>query len=196
MNQTEPKKIADEIMGYYELHGGQEYAGEKLTQLEHMVQAAQLAEEQGYDEEVILAAFLHDIGHICEQGHGDNEMEGFGIKDHEEIGAGFLMKKGFSKKIARLVESHVEAKRYLTWKEPGYYEQLSDASKKTLEFQGGRMMKEEAEAFEKYPLFDLIIRMRKWDEQAKIEHKPLPDLQRYRAMIQKHLEEQAQKKGG
>jgi phosphonate degradation associated HDIG domain protein len=190
MNKENPQQITDEIMSYYEQHGGEEYAGEKVTQLEHMVQAAQLAEEQGYDEDVILAAFLHDIGHICEAGHGDNEMDGFGIKDHEEIGADYLKEKGFSKKIVRLVQSHVEAKRYLTFKYPGYYDQLSDASKKTLEYQGGKMYEEEAAAFEQYPLFDLIIKMRRWDEEAKIEHKPLPDLSRYRNMILHHLESQ------
>jgi 2-amino-1-hydroxyethylphosphonate dioxygenase (glycine-forming) len=190
MDKEKAQQVTDEIMGFYEQHGGEEYAGEKVTQLEHMVQAAQLAEEQGFDEEVVLAAFLHDIGHICEAGHGDNEMAGFGIKDHEEIGAGFLKEKGFSKKIVRLVESHVEAKRYLTLKDPAYYDQLSDASKKTLEYQGGRMSEEEANAFEQYPLFDLIIKMRKWDEQAKIEHKPLPALVHYRKMIQHHLESQ------
>ncbi|HSZ84473.1 MAG TPA: HD domain-containing protein [Puia sp.] len=190
MNKEEAKQITEEIMSYYQQHGGEEYAGEKVTQLEHMVQAAQLAEEQGYDEDVILAAFLHDIGHICEAGHGDNEMDGFGIKDHEEIGAEYLKEKGFSKKIVRLVQSHVEAKRYLTFKYPEYYDQLSDASKKTLEYQGGKMYEEEAAAFEQYPLFDLIIKMRRWDEEAKIEHKPLPDLSRYRSMILHHLESQ------
>ena len=115
-------------------------------------------------------------------------MDGFGIKDHEEIAAEFLKKRGFSKKLIRLVESHVEAKRYLTFKDPGYYEQLSDASKKTLEYQGGRMEKDEAEAFEQYPLFSLIVQMRRWDEEAKIEHKPLPDLDHYRNMILHHLE--------
>ncbi len=187
MNKEEASRVTEEIMNYYVKHGGEEYAGEKVTQLEHMAQSAQLAEAQGYDEEVILAAFLHDIGHICEEGHGDNEMGEFGIRDHEEIGAEFLQRKGFSKKIIRLVESHVEAKRYLTYKYPEYYDQLSEASKRTLEFQGGRMSKDEAEAFEKYPLFDLIIKMRTWDEQAKVEHKPLPDLGHYRQMMLRHL---------
>ncbi len=190
MDKQKAQQVTDEIMGYYQDYGGEEYAGEKVTQLEHMVQAAELAEQQGFDEEVVLAAFLHDIGHICNPGHGDNEMDGFGIKDHEEIGADFLKQKGFSKKIVRLVESHVEAKRYLTLKDPKYYDQLSDASKKTLEYQGGRMSEEEANAFEQYPLFDLIIKMRKCDEQAKIEHKPLPALVHYRKMIQLHLESQ------
>ena len=193
MNKQAAAEITDTIMRYYEKHGGEEYAGEKVSQLEHMVQAAQLAEEQGYDVEVILAAFLHDIGHLCEEGRGINEMDGFGIRNHEEIGAGFLLKNGFSKKISRLVESHVEAKRYLTYKYPEYYDNLSAASRKTLEYQGGPMSKDEAEAFEQYPLFDLIIQMRKWDEQAKIEHKPLPVLLHYREMIFHHLESQPDK---
>jgi phosphonate degradation associated HDIG domain protein len=194
MTIEQAQEIADEIMNLYNEHGGAEYAGEKVSQLEHMVQAAQLAEAQGYDEEVILAAFLHDIGHISEAAKGDEStsasrgMDGFGIKDHEEIGAEFLRGKGFSKKIARLVESHVEAKRYLTFKDPAYYTNLSEASKKTLEYQGGPMAAEEAAAFEQYPLFDLIIRMRNWDEQAKIEHQPLPDLQHYRGMMLHHLQ--------
>jgi len=187
MDSKQARQIADEIFEMYRSYGGEEYAGEKVSQLEHMVQAAQLAEEQGYDEEVILAAFLHDIGHISEAATGENEMDGFGIKDHEAIGAEFLREKGFSKKIARLVESHVEAKRYLTVRDPAYYAQLSDASKRTLEYQGGPMTEEEASAFEQYPLFDLIVKMRLWDEQAKMENKPLPDLERYREMMYRHL---------
>jgi 2-amino-1-hydroxyethylphosphonate dioxygenase (glycine-forming) len=178
---------ADEIMMLYKQHGGSEYAGEKVSQLEHMVQAAQLAEEKGFDEEVILAAFLHDIGHIAEEANGENSMDEFGLKDHEAIGAQFLTEKGFSSKIAKLVASHVDAKRYLTKADPDYYNQLSDASKRTLEFQGGMMSAEEAEEFERDPLFSEIILMRRWDEQAKIEDKPLPELDRYRAMIIHHL---------
>jgi 2-amino-1-hydroxyethylphosphonate dioxygenase (glycine-forming) len=204
MTPAQAEKVTDEIMELYNGYGGNEYAGEKVTQLEHMVQAAELAEEQGFDEEVVLAAFLHDIGHISEAAKDaangasataadtdaeadSRRMGAFGIKDHEELGAEFLREKGFSKKVCRLVESHVEAKRYLTARDPAYYAELSDASKKTLEYQGGPMTDEEADAFEQYPLFTLIIQMRKWDEQAKIEHKPLPDLQHYRRMMLRHL---------
>lgn len=192
MNRAQPIEVAEEIITMYKNHGGEEYAGEKITQLEHMVQSAELASRQGYDEEVILAAFLHDIGHICVSAHGEAAMDGFGVKDHEEIGATYLKQKGFSKKVVRLVESHVEAKRYLTYKFPEYYAQLSAASKKTLEYQGGQMDKDEAEAFEQYPLFDLIIKMRRWDEEAKIENMPVPDLEFYRSLMIKHLEKQTQ----
>jgi 2-amino-1-hydroxyethylphosphonate dioxygenase (glycine-forming) len=186
MTPEQAGTTADEIIGLYERYGGAEYAGEKVSQLEHMVQAAQLAEAQGFDEEVVLAAFLHDIGHICVSA-AEEQMDGFGTVDHEGIGAEYLAKRGFSRKVVRLVESHVEAKRWLTLREPGYYEQLSAASRKTLEYQGGPMDEDEATAFEQYPLFDLIIKMRKWDEQAKIEQQPLPALLRYREMIVRHL---------
>jgi phosphonate degradation associated HDIG domain protein len=187
MTEEKAIQVADEIMNLYEHHGGSEYAGEKVSQLEHMVQAAELAEEKGFDEEVILAAFLHDIGHIAEEATGENEMDDFGLKDHEALGALFLAEKGFSSRISKLVASHVNAKRYLTLKDPDYFNQLSEASKRTLEFQGGRMSTQEAEVFENDPLFPEIILMRRWDEQAKVEYKPLPDLLHYRKMMIRHL---------
>lgn len=187
MTNLKAGEIADEIIELYELHGGEEYAGEKVSQLEHMVQAARLAESQGYEEEVILAAFLHDIGHLCVGKHGINEMGGFGIMDHEELGAQFLKDLGFSQKIIQLVASHVQAKRYLTFRFPEYYTNLSEASRKTLEYQGGKMNPEEASQFENSSLFDLIIQMRKWDDQAKVEKLPIPDLKRYGELIRSHL---------
>jgi phosphonate degradation associated HDIG domain protein len=190
MNFQEASEIADKIIDLYRKHGGAEYSGEKVTQLEHMAQAAELARKQGYDDEVVLAAFLHDIGHICVSTSEDTEMGGYGVMDHEEVGASFLRKQGFSKHVARLVESHVEAKRYLTFKDNEYYNQLSDASRKTLEYQGGKMTEEEAAAFEHYPLFDLIIKMRRWDEEAKVQHLSLPDLEHYRNLMIKHLGKQ------
>jgi phosphonate degradation associated HDIG domain protein len=190
MDSAQATGIANEIIQLYKQYGGFEYAGEKVTQLEHMVQTARLAEQQGYEEEVILAAFLHDIGHICVAAQENNAMGGWGIKDHEAIGADFLQEKGFSKRLSRLVESHVEAKRYLTWKDPLYYEQLSDASKRTLEYQGGPMLTDEAIAFEQHPLFHLIIQMRHWDDVAKVEFLVVGELDRYREMIVRHLVEQ------
>ena len=134
-------QIIDEVFDLYELHGGEDYIGEPVSQLEHMSQSAQLAIEQGCDDEVVLAAFFHDIGHICVMQNASNSMDGYGIKRHEKVGADYLRSKGFPERIAKLVESHVQAKRFLTYKYPEYYNSLSDASKKTLEFQGGRMEK-------------------------------------------------------
>lgn len=169
-------QIIDEIFDLYELHGDEDYIGEPVSQLEHMSQSAQLAIEQGCDDEIVLAAFFHDIGHICVMPNASNSMDGYGIKRHEKAGADYLRSKGFPERIAKLVESHVQAKRYLTYKNPEYYTSLSNASKKTLEFQGGRMEKEEADSFEADSLFETSILMRKWDELAKETDVPVIDL--------------------
>lgn len=190
MIKEHANQIAAQIICMYEEHGGEEYAGEPVSQLEHMVQTAMLAENQGHDEEVILAAFLHDIGHICVAYDHTNSMRGYGIVDHEAVGGAFLRENGFSERLVMLVESHVAAKRYLTWKYPEYYEQLSDASKATLEFQGGIMTMDEARELELHPLFPLIILMRKWDEAAKIPGAPIPTLSKYSLLISNHLHHQ------
>jgi 2-amino-1-hydroxyethylphosphonate dioxygenase (glycine-forming) len=187
MNPIEAEQVTDEIIHLYTLYGEEEYAGEKVSQLEHMVQAAQLARAQGFDDEVVLAAFLHDIGHIAEKQTAGNSMGRFGIKDHEAIGAEFLSERGFSTRLTRLVKSHVSAKRYLTLREHGYYDQLSDASKNTLTYQGGPMSEKEADLFEKDPLFREIVQMRRWDEEAKIEHLPMPPISVFKQLIFQHL---------
>ena len=169
-------EVIDEVFDLYEKHGDEDYIGEPVSQLEHMSQSAQLAMDQGCDDEVVLAAFFHDIGHICEKQNASNSMDGYGIKSHEKVGADYLRRKGFPERVAKLVESHVQAKRYLTYKYPEYYKSLSEASKKTLEFQGGKMEKKEAEAFEVDSMFDTSILMRKWDELAKETDVPVIDI--------------------
>jgi 2-amino-1-hydroxyethylphosphonate dioxygenase (glycine-forming) len=152
-----------------------------------MSQAAQLAMQEGFDDEVILAAFFHDIGHICVMQNEASSMGGYGVKSHEKVGADFLRLKGFPERVAKLVENHVQAKRYLTFKYPEYFLSLSDASKKTLEFQGGVMEAVEAEAFEKDLLFETSIRMRKWDELAKEVDVALVDLEEMKSKARKIL---------
>jgi putative nucleotidyltransferase with HDIG domain len=140
--------------------GKADYIGENVTQLEHMCQAAEYAEEQGNDDEVILGALFHDIGHFCAEYDSEHDMDGLGHIAHDKVGADYLRDRGFSEKIARLVESHVEAKRYLCAAKAGYHAKLSEASAKTLEFQGGPMSEEEVSRFEADPYFKEIIKVR------------------------------------
>lgn len=181
------EQIVAEVFDLYEKHGDEDYIGEPVSQLEHMSQSAQLAIQQGCDDEIVLAAFFHDIGHICVMQNAANSMGGYGVKSHEKIGADYLREKGFPNRIARLVESHVQAKRYLTFKYPDYYHSLSEASKKTLEFQGGRMTAQEAEAFENDDIFETSILLRKWDELAKETEVPILDLNNLKERAKKVL---------
>ncbi|HAA42101.1 MAG TPA: phosphohydrolase [Pseudomonas sp.] len=169
-----PEQAIATIFALYEQHGAADYIGETVSQIEHMSQAAQLAMAEGFDDEVVLAAFFHDIGHLCGQG-GEN-MGGYGVVSHERLGADYLRRAGFSERLARLVEYHVQAKRYLTFSQPDYYARLSEASRRTLGYQGGVMTAEEARAFEQDPLYQVSLRLRHWDEQAKQMHVPVLDL--------------------
>jgi len=180
-------EVIREVFELYEKHGDEDYIGEPVSQLEHMSQAAQLAIAQGCDDEVVLAAFFHDIGHICVMQSKSNSMDGYGVKSHEKVGADYLRARGFPERVARLVESHVQAKRYLTFKYPEYYNALSEASKKTLEFQGGKMSQQEADAFETDSLFETSILMRKWDELAKDREVPIIDLKEIKDRARKTL---------
>ena len=181
------ESTVNEIFDLYDKHGAAEYAGEKVSQLEHMCQAAQFAMQEGHDDEVVLAAFMHDVGHLLPIHNESESMEGYGMMDHEKLGAQYLRRVGFSDRMCKLIASHVNAKRYLTFKYPDYYNQLSGASKKTLEYQGGRMEEAEAKQFETDPLFDLYIKMRRWDEAAKVEHQPMPDINMFRLKAIEHL---------
>jgi phosphonate degradation associated HDIG domain protein len=187
MSPEKAKQIVEEVFHLYEQHGKEDYIGEPVSQIEHMCQSAQLAEMEGCDDEVILAAFFHDIGHLCQHIMVTASMDEYGVSDHELIAGNYLREKGFSEKIASLVESHVQAKRYLTYKHPGYYDQLSVASKQTLEHQGGVMQEREAELFEQDPLHPLYIKLREWDDKAKLENVPLPGLERYKQKALYHL---------
>ncbi len=184
----------DALFDLYASLGEVDYIGEPVTQLAHMQQAAWLARSAGADEALILAAFFHDLGHLC----ADNDapqMDGLGVVGHEQIGADYLKACGFSERVAAGVASHVAAKRYLCCRKPGYYEKLSKASKGTLNFQGGPMSEEEAQAFEAHPQYKDFLRLRSWDEAAKKIDGPIIELEELKAMAQRHLQIQQTNEG-
>ena len=183
---TKQRTIVAEIFELYQVHGDADYIGEPVSQLGHMWQAAALAQAAGADDEVVLAAFFHDLGHLCAAAEAPS-MAGFGAVDHERLGADYLRARGFSARLARLVESHVQAKRYLTYKYPSYLAQLSGASRATLAFQGGAMSTAEATAFEQDPDADTMLQLRQWDEQAKVADQPAGNLDYLKELTLNHL---------
>jgi len=183
-----PEQVAEEIVSLFNEHGDIDYIGEEVSQIQHMTQCATLAQRDGRSEEVILAALLHDIGHLCEYVMAVDRMDKFGVVDHEFLGQTFLRERGFSDSVCKMVASHVNAKRYLTYRDPLYYDLLSEASKETLEVQGGRMTSDEALTFEMDPLHLHYVQLRKWDDQAKNPSiSPLP-IETFKDLIVRHLQ--------
>lgn len=172
------------IFSYYEEFGSKDYIGEEVTQIEHMVQAAMLAEENKDSVEVILGALFHDIGHLI--AFDKETMGGFGIKNHERLGADFLRELGIPEVIPELVESHVSTKRYLA-RDDKYYNSLSRASQTTLKYQGGVFNDEEALEYESFPNFELYIKIRLYDDAAKDPNKTIKPLNYYKDMLLEYL---------
>ncbi len=159
-----------------------DYIGEAVSQKQHALQAAFHAERSGADEATIIAALLHDVGHLI-PGADTADMEGCGACNHEKTGADYLRKIGLPEKVAILVEGHVEAKRYRVYKYPDYYETISPASKTTFKYQNGIMTDEEAHAFEQDPYFEGKMNIRIWDEQAKNPDAVVPGFDHYEGMF-------------
>lgn len=163
-------QIIDDVFSLYELYGDTAYHGEPVSRREHMSQAAQLAMRDGWDNEVILAAFFHDIGHLCMLQDGDDPIEDHGC---EQIGADYLREKGFPEKIAKLVEDHANAKRYLLYRYPQYYPDHNHQNHTMPWFSDDRMNEMEAFLFENDPLFEISIALCQWDELAKETNIPV-----------------------
>jgi putative nucleotidyltransferase with HDIG domain len=181
-----PQSVASEIINLLQAGSDKDYIGEEVSQLQHALQAAQLARDSQCDNETIIAALLHDIGHMCSDKNAE-QMAGFGTAQHEMIGGKFLRDRGFGQKVIAIVQGHVNAKRYLCYKNPTYYNALTIASKETLKFQGGPMNVQEAEMFQANPSFNEILLVRSFDEKAKDKNAIVQNLESYRAMIINHL---------
>ena len=161
----------------------QEYIGEDISQLEHAIQTAELAQRQGSRPELITAALFHDLGHLIN--HAAPQMDNLGVIDHEDIGAELLSQFGIKQEVSDLIRLHVQAKRYLCWKKPNYYRQLSMASKGTLAWQGGPMSDFEGRQFEKISYFKDALKLRAWDEKAKRTDIVSPELSQFRDTVRK-----------
>lgn len=175
------------IIDLFNQFGDSEYGGEAVTQIEHALQAAYLAEEAGESETLILACLLHDIGHLLHQ--LPNDAPEHGVDDlHENLGFEYL-KKAFPLSISEPVKLHVDAKRYLCTKEPNYIKILSPPSITSLMLQGGPMSEEECVAFEKNEYYVDGLRLRKYDDMAKIPNFPTHKIAYYTDLLNKYLNE-------
>lgn len=181
----------DDVIKLYEELGNSDYIGEKISQMEHALEAAYFAEKKKeylqntYKlsdkdfNEFLIGCLLHDIGHLIGMKYDLTQMENVGILRHENIGSEVLKKIGFGDIVCNLVLNHVNAKRYLCNIDKNYYLNLSDASKITLKHQGGVMNDYEKNLFEKDQYKDLYIEMRRIDEESKVENMKLPSIREY-----------------
>lgn len=176
----------DLIFERFDRHGGRDYGIERVRQIEHALQCATLAEAEGAAPALITAALLHDVGHLIHD-LGDSPASR-GIDDRHELLGREWLSRWFGEAVTEPVRLHVNAKRYLTATEPGYFAGLSFASVRSLELQGGPFSAELAAGFIALPYAVGAVRLRRWDDGAKTPGKPTPDLAHFRPYLEASLQ--------
>jgi phosphonate degradation associated HDIG domain protein len=163
--------------------GQRSYSGEPVTQLEHALQSAALAQAEGASEALVAAALLHDLGHMVND-LGETPSER-GVDDlHQFHGAHFL-KPWFGRDVLEPIRLHVPAKRYLCATRPGYLEALSPDSQRSLVLQGGVYGAVEAKAFMSQLYAADAVRLRLWDDAAKVAGFATPTFASYLPMLER-----------
>jgi phosphonate degradation associated HDIG domain protein len=158
-------------------HGHIAYSGESVSQLEHSLQAARRAEEARAGDELITAALLHDLGHLLNlQGATPSAR---GIDDQHQYFAIPFLRPVFPPAVVEPIRLHVDAKRALCALEPGYYDALSEDSRRSLALQGGTFSPQETQAFLARPFAEDALRVRRWDDAAKVAAERTPPLGHY-----------------
>lgn len=138
--EANARNTVSELFAFITAQGNGDYIGEKVSQLQHSLQAATLAQNAGADHETVLGALLHDVGRFIPAADKMPIMTAadgtfVGTASHEVLGETYLRQLGFSETICQLVGAHVMAKRYLTAVDKTYYDGLSQSSKTTLKYQ-------------------------------------------------------------
>jgi gamma-butyrobetaine dioxygenase len=175
--------LFDQLLGIYQRGGGDAYFGEAVTMTEHGLQAGWFAQAAGGSDALVVAALLHDIGHLLARAP-DDIAEWTSDAQHELTGSRWLARQ-FGPEVSEPVRLHVPAKRYLCATDAGYFRTLSPASVHTLELQGGPMTLAETDAFaaERYGRDALLLR--RCDDQGKVAGLKTPDLAHYRPLIER-----------
>ena len=146
-------------------HGAGQYSGEPVTQLEHALQTAHLAEQSSASTELITACLLHDLGHLLNEQGDTPSLRG--IDDTHQYYALPFLRGLFPGAVLDAIKLHVDAKRYLCQALPHYHGKLSEDSKRSLQLQGGVFSADEAAAFIALPSARDAVMLRQWDDLAK-----------------------------
>ncbi len=171
------------ILDLYQQRGQSQYGGEAVSQLEHALQCATLAESAGESAEMIIACLLHDVGHLIH--HLGENVTLQGIDDQHEYRALPLLETLFPPAVTMPIKLHVAAKRYLCAVDRNYWASLSLVSKRSLEHQGGIFSESAATAFIQQPYAEEAVRLRHWDDLAKNPDVATPDLQHFEGFMQR-----------
>ena len=165
------------IKALIDAKGASQYAGEPVTQLEHALQTAQFAEKAQADAALITASLLHDFGHLSNDMGATPTLRG--VDDKHQYHGVLALKGVFAEAVLNPIRLHVDAKRYLCAVDRDYWAGLSEDSKRSLELQGGKFSAAEAAYFIALPYAGDAVKLRRWDDLAKVAGCKTPALEHY-----------------
>ncbi|MEX1104880.1 MAG: HD domain-containing protein [Ilumatobacteraceae bacterium] len=168
----------DEVVELFERWGPQHY-DDQVSQLDHALQCAALARRAGAADSLVVAALLHDIGHLLELDTADGEMGDLAIDRHHEARAARALGAVYPPAVTAPIALHVEAKRYLCAVDEGYAATLSEGSVRSLVTQGGAMSADEVTRFEALPRWADAVALRRWDDLGKVDELAVEPFARY-----------------
>jgi phosphonate degradation associated HDIG domain protein len=167
----------EDIVRVFEAKGHEQYDGEPVTQLDHALQSAHLAEKAGAGSALVTAALLHDLGHLLHDfGRTPTQQ---GLDDLHQYRCLPFLRALFGPQTLEPIRLHVDAKRFLCAREPGYLETLSPDSRRSLALQGGVFDEVQAQAFAAQPFAEDAVRVRRWDDGAKSANAVVPGLSHF-----------------
>ena len=186
MTLHDSNAAVDRVIDVLESGGASLYFGEAVTQLEHALQTAALADHASASDALVVAALLHDIGHLV---HGlDEHIADHGSDAHHEDVGHLWLSDYFGPAVTEPIRLHVAAKRFLCATDAAYTASLSAASLASLALQGGPMSPNEVDAFNDVPWARAATVLRLWDDKAKVPGLTVPPLDHYQSRIHKLME--------
>jgi predicted HD phosphohydrolase len=131
---------------------------------------------------LVAAALLHDLGHLLNDQGESPTMRG--VDDLHQFAALPFLRALFAEDVLTPIRLHVDAKRYLCATRAGYFDALSADSKRSLILQGGIFTPEQATAFMTQAFAGDAVRVRLWDDLAKVEGAVTPPLAHFVAALE------------
>lgn len=171
----------DQIVRLYRTDGAERDGIKNISQEQHALQCAWLAEQAGATPHLVAAALLHDLGHLLQPAAPEEP----GFDNLHEFRVEPFLRGTFPRAVLDPILLHVSAKRYLCAIDPAYWHRLSPASKRSLELQGGPLRSHEIALFLRERHATEAVALRQWDDQARGPTAPTRGWDHYRALLQR-----------
>lgn len=181
-NPSRTGQLVDELMALYEVFGADACVEPLKRRVEHSGRMARSALSEGFDQDVVLAAFFYNIEYVIAHASGLRELERY-----QDVCSGYLLERGFSRRVGRIVGSRVDAERYMRFRWPDQPSRTPMEGVEGAALDMSAMSESEAGLYEGHPDFPIYVQLREWDGQKLGKGMPGGILLHVRRIVSRHL---------